>query len=138
MPAPEAQFGRAWAGLVDLIAETLFPCNNTITNFLQNCLPQRMLQDGDKAPFIEDMSRLENRAVWLIDVLYTVNVTTNGGLEQSWIDLMCVEEGRALGRKMLAFGIYRPQLLVKYGAELVKLNYNLPEDTQCGVIPEVY
>lgn len=135
MSVPEAEFGRSWAGLVDLIAESLFPCNNTITNLLQNCLPQRILSDSDVAPHIENMSRLENRAVWLIDEIYRLNTATKGFVEDTWVKMMCTEPGRALGRKMLAFGMYRPALLAEYTLDLLRLVKNTPADTICGVLP---
>jgi hypothetical protein len=132
---PEAIFGQSWASLVDLIAVSLFPCNNTITNLLQNCLPSRILQDSDHAPWISDLSRLENRGVWFIDVIYQVNVSTNGKLENIWDQMMCTESGRAIGRKLLAFGLYRPQLLIQYSIDLIEIVHQTSNDTECGVIP---
>lgn len=135
MAKPEADFGRSWAGLVDLIAESLFPCNNSITNLLQNCLPHRILNDGDIAPKIEDMSRLENRAVWLIDQIYIANQKSHGFVESSWVKMMCTEQERALGREMLAFGLYRPALLIEYGLRLFEVSHQVAPNTSCGVFP---
>lgn len=109
---PEQNFGRSWASIVDYIAETLFECNMVITDVLQNLLPHRLLQDSDQIPFVSDLGRLENRAVLFIDSLFKLNQTTNGAIDTIWDASMCQQEGRALGREMIALGIYRPTIIV--------------------------
>jgi hypothetical protein len=85
----EATFGRSWAGIVDFIAMTNFLCDVVVTNVLQNLLPQHMLHEGDKPLFIDDITRLQNRAVFLIDGLYSLNTTMNGIPERLWNCSMC-------------------------------------------------
>ena len=127
MSAAEAEFGRAWAGLVDLIAAARFPCNNTMTNFMQNLLPPRLLVAGDKAALplapggrggIAGLSFLQNRAVFLIDEVYRANATTRGEVARLWDRGMCAEQGRALGREMITMGFYRVSVLAEAGVKL--------------------
>ncbi|KAJ1397208.1 hypothetical protein B484DRAFT_472136, partial [Ochromonadaceae sp. CCMP2298] len=61
LPAPEARFGRSWAGIVDFIAACNFKCELLTTDVLQNLLPPRVLQEGDQPPKIEDITHLQNR-----------------------------------------------------------------------------
>jgi len=125
MSSEEARIGRAWAELVDLIAASLFPCNNTMTNFLQNLLPPRLLVAGDEAVLplapgsgILGLSFLQNRAVFLIDEVYAANATSRGAVARLWDRGMCTEKGRALGREMIVMGFYRVSVLVEAGAKL--------------------
>eukprot|EP01035_Chromulina_nebulosa_P017478 gene17478-23030_t len=109
----EAEFGLAWSKLVAFIAFTAFPCDIKTTNILQNLLPTRLLQDDDQAPFIDDMTRLQNRAILLIDGLYIADTKSNGEFTYAWELLMCSETTRALGREMIMIGLYRLPVLVE-------------------------
>lgn len=127
MSPAEQTFSVAWAGLVDLIAGSLFPCNNTQTVWLQNLLPPRLLLDGDVASLpiapgegISGLSALQNRAVWLIDEIYSANATLDGEVERLWDRGMCVSAGRAIGREMLTMGIYRISVLASGGVKLAE------------------
>lgn len=84
MPAPEARFGESWATIVDYIAASYFLCDLRTTDVLQNLLPPRVLQDGDKAPMIADMSRLQNRAVVFIEGLDRFTSATHGVSLKMW------------------------------------------------------
>eukprot|EP01039_Chlorochromonas_danica_P008687 gene8687-9571_t len=130
---PEALFGQSWASFVDLVADTLFPCNFTITNVLQYVLPQRIFHEGDQVPFVKDMRRLENRATLLLELIYKYNEARNGKFERTWEFAMCTEPGRAIGRKMFTFGVFRPVLLVEGSLQLIEIMRNTPLKTQCGV-----
>ena len=114
LPEPEQRFGSSWATIVDFIAATFFPCDMPTTDVLQNLLPPRVLQDGDKAPLISDFSRLQNRAVLFIDGLDALNTATKGAAEEWWSNkAMVTEQDRALGREMITLGVYRPIIFVK-------------------------
>ena len=114
LPEPEQRFGSSWATIVDFIAATFFPCDMPTTDVLQNLLPPRVLQDGDKAPFISDFSRLQNRAVLFIDGLDALNTVTKGAIEEWWSNkAMVTEPDRALGREMITLGVYRPVVFVE-------------------------
>jgi hypothetical protein len=134
---PEQTFAVGWSNLVDLIAESLFPCNITVTNWLQNCLPHRILLEEDKMPpKIPDLTVWENRGVILVDIIYLANERLGGLIERVWKAMMCTEDGRALGRKMLTFGIYRPILSVEDTVALLKLlKMNIADHTVCGIHP---
>lgn len=139
MSSAEAQFGRAWAGLVDLIAASRFPCNSTMTNFLQNLLPPRLLVAGDKTVLplapgvgISGLSFLQNRAVFLIDEIYAANATSRGEVARLWDRGMCTEAGRALGREMIVMGFYRVSVLAEAGAKLaVRMTEDAAARTDC-------
>lgn len=135
---PEQLFALSWSNLVDFIADSLFPCNVIITNWLQNCLPHRILLSNDIIPpYIEDMSRLENRGIVLIDSIYHLDERLHGLVSRVWKQMMCTEQGRAHGRKLLIFGIYRPILLVEETEILLQLLLlqEKNDDIQCGVFP---
>lgn len=117
---PEATFGTAWAGLVDLISDTFFPCDMLYTDLLQNLLPPRILTADDNAPFIKDISRLQNRAVFLIDAIDKADIDSGGKVSSAWADMMCAESTRAYGREMIALGIYRPTILLEDTAAIYK------------------
>jgi hypothetical protein len=122
LPDPERNFGRSWAGIVDFIAAVNFYCDLVTTDVLQNLLPPHMLQDGQHAPFVPDMTRLQNRAVAVIDGLFLLNHTSVGQIERVWDYSMCLgEESLALGREMLTMGIYRPVLLLEGMERLVEI-----------------
>ena len=125
---PEALFGQSWAQLVDLIAETRLPCNFTLTNILQNVLPPRILLDDDTVPKIKNISRLQNRAVVLIDSINILNEKFHGLIEKTWKRMMCSEQGRAYGREMLTLGMYRLPVIIEDGLTLTKLTIsNFPQ-----------
>lgn len=111
----------------------LFPCNFTITNVLQYVLPQRIFHEGDQVPFVKDMRRLENRATLLLELIYKYNEARNGKFERTWEFAMCTEPGRAIGRKMFTFGVFRPVLLVEGSLQLIEIMRDTPLKTQCGV-----
>jgi hypothetical protein len=127
MSSAEAEFGRSWAGLVDLIAAARFPCNNTMTNFLQNLLPPRLLTKDDTAALpvvpgrdIKGLSFLQNRAVWAIDAVYRANASTGGAVARLWARGMCQGHGRELGREMITLGFYRVEVLAEAGVKLAE------------------
>jgi Leg1 len=132
--APEALFGKSWAGLVELIADAYFPCDLAATNFLQNLLPPRILLDSDVPPRIENVTRLQNRAVILIDSIYKVDQLTHHGLTELWKLLMCTETQRSYGREMIMLGMYRLPVLAVDGIELLRLQKDIDhQNTTCGV-----
>jgi hypothetical protein len=128
MSKPEALFGNSWAQLVDLIAESRLPCNFTLTNILQTVLPSRLLIDSDEAPKIQDLTRLQNRAIVIIDSINILNEKFHGLIEKTWRRMMCSEEGRALGREMITLGMYRIPVIIEDGIALMKLTIlNFPQ-----------
>ena len=128
MSKPEGMFGSSWAQLVDLIAESRLPCNFTLTNILQNVLPSRLLLDSDEAPKIQDLTRLQNRAIVLIDGINILNEKFHGLVEFIWKRMMCTEEGRAYGREMITLGMYRLPVIIEDGIALLKLTIsNFPQ-----------
>ncbi|XP_064411286.1 protein LEG1 homolog [Latimeria chalumnae] len=79
----EGQFGVNWANAVEFIAATHFPTNFKETNQFQSFLPQRMLVEGDKAPYIPDMSAGENRVLLVLDWINKGNKITAVGHSNS-------------------------------------------------------
>ncbi|KAJ1435049.1 hypothetical protein B484DRAFT_446345 [Ochromonadaceae sp. CCMP2298] len=133
LPAPEARFGRSWAGIVDFIAACNFKCDLLTTDVLQNLLPPRVLQEADQPPKIEDITHLQNRAILFVDGVYALNSTTGGRTERLFNCAMCTEEGRAYGREMITLGIYRPVILVQDGVSLVEVvrDQSIEQCTAC-------
>jgi len=131
MSQSEAMFGSSWAQLVDLIADSLLPCNQSMTNILQHLLPSKILLENDRPPKIANITRLQNRAVMLIDSINIMNEKYNGLLALTWKRLMCSENGRALGREMITLGMYRLPVLVEDGISLLKLGISLFPQRNC-------
>uniref|UniRef100_A0A8D2L5Q6 Chromosome 6 open reading frame 58 n=1 Tax=Varanus komodoensis TaxID=61221 RepID=A0A8D2L5Q6_VARKO len=73
LSSSESSFGVAWATAVHFIAATRFPTDQNTTNHFQTGLPPRMLQEGDKAPFIPDFTPVQNRMVYMIETLHKAN-----------------------------------------------------------------
>ena len=130
MADSEARFSESWATLVDFIASTYFLCDLKTTDVLQNLLPPRVLNDGDQAPSIEDMTRLQNRAIIFIEALDQLNTATQDGFLRLWDISMCGEEERALGREMVTLGVYRPTIFAKDSLIILDL---LLSDASCLV-----
>ncbi|XP_039738175.1 protein LEG1 homolog [Pteropus medius] len=73
---PEANFGRSWLVNVKYIAAIEFPTTLIRTHDFQKVLPQRMLVDGDTAPFISDFTELQNMVLLGIKLIYEVDKYT--------------------------------------------------------------
>nr|KAF6504165.1 liver enriched gene 1-like protein [Rousettus aegyptiacus] len=73
---PEASFGRNWLVSVKYIGAIEFPTTLIKTHEFQKVLPQRMLVDGDKAPFINDFTELQNMVLLGLKVVYEVDYYT--------------------------------------------------------------
>ncbi|KAF7253666.1 hypothetical protein EYD10_00580 [Varanus komodoensis] len=82
LSSSESSFGVAWATAVHFIAATRFPTDQNTTNHFQTGLPPRMLQEGDKAPFIPDFTPVQNRMVYMIETLHKANEKSG----QPWIN----------------------------------------------------
>lgn len=77
---PEANFGRSWLVNVKYIAAIEFPTTLIRTHDFQKVLPQRMLVDGDTAPFISDFTELQNMVLLGIKLIYEVDKYTGKDL----------------------------------------------------------
>jgi hypothetical protein len=84
MSQAEAEFSESWATLVDFIASAFFLCDLKTTDVLQSLLPERVLVEGDQAPKIKDLSRLQNRAIFFINALNSFNIATEGKFLTFW------------------------------------------------------
>lgn len=70
---PESRFGESWRTAVDFIGATRFSTDQGNTNHFQTGLPPRMLWEGDIAPFIGDLTAVQNKVVVLLSVLHKTN-----------------------------------------------------------------
>lgn len=61
---------------VKYIGAIEFPTTLIKTHEFQKVLPQRMLVDGDKAPFINDFTELQNMVLLGLKVVYEVDYYT--------------------------------------------------------------
>ncbi|XP_077981792.1 protein LEG1 homolog [Glandiceps talaboti] len=113
-PVPERDFGTGWAHLVDFLASSRFATNFTSTTmFQQLCLPKRILQDGDKPPFIFDMSYEENLALYTINSFYTIDYYTGDALLSLWQRAMCSTETRELANELMSSVFLHPMMAIK-------------------------
>ncbi|XP_044275672.1 protein LEG1 homolog [Varanus komodoensis] len=101
LSSSESSFGVAWATAVHFIAATRFPTDQNTTNHFQTGLPPRMLQEGDKAPFIPDFTPVQNRMVYMIETLHKANEKSGGMLLLLWKVAMSTEEQRKIGRSLI-------------------------------------
>ena len=62
-----------------------------------------------------------NRAILGIDGIYSLNATTSGMTQNHWNMLMCNTDAMMWGREMIAFGVYRPSLIIKDMKLVVKI-----------------
>jgi hypothetical protein len=91
-----------------------------------------LTNSDDDIPFAKGLGRLENRAVFFVDALYSFNESVPMGLVQKWWTYsMCTEPGRAVGRELITLGVYRPTLMLKGTKELVQLNRENREISEC-------
>ncbi|XP_039180854.1 protein LEG1 homolog isoform X3 [Crotalus tigris] len=74
---PESNFGEAWSTTVNFLAATHFPTNFNVTNNFQTGFPPRILLEGDKVPFIDDFTLLQNKVIFLLESLHTTNKNTD-------------------------------------------------------------
>lgn len=83
----------------------------------------------------DDLSYLEKRAIRYIDLLGVLNEASDDKIEEYWSNrMMCTEEGRSHGRKLLMFGIYRPIIIVEETIALLQLVQEEKENnTVCGI-----
>ncbi|XP_029452671.1 LOW QUALITY PROTEIN: protein LEG1 homolog [Rhinatrema bivittatum] len=98
---PEQYFGKSWATNVEYIAATHFLTDFQNTNNFQHFLPPRMLIRGDLPPNVPDFSPEENRALFIINNIYTINSKTRGVMLKQWKKAMCSEKGRLEGRRLM-------------------------------------
>ncbi|XP_067402608.1 protein LEG1 homolog [Emydura macquarii macquarii] len=101
LSGPEASFGEDWANAVDFIAATHFSSDLRNINRFQAFLPQRMLSEGDKAPFISDFSPQQNKILLSLCALHKTNKLTGGTLLLLWRMAMSTDAGRAVGRSLI-------------------------------------
>lgn len=101
LPLPERKFGVGWALLVEFIAATHYQTNLNNTAAQQFTLPPRILENGDKAPFIPDLTPAQNRVLLAINLFHSTNVNSKGLLLKVWRRAMCSPKGRAVGRDLL-------------------------------------
>ncbi|XP_029452841.1 protein LEG1 homolog [Rhinatrema bivittatum] len=98
---PEQYFDKSWATTVEYIAATHFLTDFQNSNNFQHFLPPRVLNRGDSPPVILDFSPEENRALFTINNIYTINSNTRGVILKQWKKAMCSEKGRLEGRRLM-------------------------------------
>merc|ERR1711871_248813 len=91
----EAQFGVAWANLVDFIAALQYDVNYNQTNYLQGMIvPPRVLTASDHAPHIPDFTHAQNRALVVASLFDKANRASKGELLRLFTRGCCTQMGR--------------------------------------------
>ncbi|XP_063151657.1 protein LEG1 homolog [Candoia aspera] len=101
LSGPESSFGVAWSTAVYFLAAAHFPTNLNVTNHFQTGLPPRILLERDKIPFIGDFTPLQNKVLFLLEILHTTNKNTGNVLLLLWKGAMSTEGGRRFARNLL-------------------------------------
>lgn len=122
-------FGRGWAVLVDFIAATHFQTNMNNTYKQQIlALPPRILHSGDRPPHIPDLTKYQNNALAIINVIYNTEKATDGEFLVLWKKAMCSTRGRKDGREMLENLLEHPIVVME---DLIKLVIDFIRDHKC-------
>ena len=126
----ESKFGVAWANLVDFVAALQFDVNFNNTNFLQGMIvPPRLLREDDRAPFINDFTPAQNRALLVASLFNTANKVTRGGLLKVFARACCTVKGREDAYSaMIALLEGKGLLTVE---EVIKLVWDLAKSHPC-------
>ncbi|KAM6464979.1 protein LEG1 homolog [Liasis olivaceus] len=101
LSGPESSFGEAWSTAVHFLAPTHFRTNLNVTNHFQTGLPPRILLEGDKVPFVHDFTLLQNKVLFLLEILHATNKNTGNVLLLLWKGAMSTEEGRRFGCSLI-------------------------------------
>ncbi|KAM9355008.1 LOW QUALITY PROTEIN: protein LEG1 homolog [Pholidichthys leucotaenia] len=118
----EISFAKSWVNAGEYVAAAHFQSSLVKATPFMLPLPSRILQEGDSAPNIADLSAEENHSLSVFTWMKGINTVLGGALIRTWKSAMCSVTTREKGGELLQ------QLL---------LNKNFPLGTFLGIITEM-
>ncbi|KAM9339662.1 protein LEG1 homolog [Symphorus nematophorus] len=104
----EVAFANSWLNSAEYVSAAHFQSNLDKSSKFIAPLPSRILQVGDVAPHITDLSTEENHTLRTFGWMTTVNSALGGSLMNMWKKAMCSVETREKGRAMLEQLLLQP------------------------------
>lgn len=97
----EKSFAQSWLNAGEYVAAAHFQSNLDKAAKFMVPLPGRILQEGDSAPNIPDLTAEENHSVYIFSWMKSVDSLLGGTLVRMWQSAMCSVTTREKGREML-------------------------------------
>ncbi|CAB1340268.1 unnamed protein product, partial [Coregonus sp. 'balchen'] len=110
--SPEVAFANTWMNAADYMAATYFQSNLNNSVLFMRSLPSRVLQEGDSAPNIADLSTEENHTLYIFSWMTSMNRILMGSLVKMWRSAMCSDKAREKGRELLQNLVLDPKFAV--------------------------
>uniref|UniRef100_A0A3Q2ZL56 Protein LEG1 homolog n=1 Tax=Hippocampus comes TaxID=109280 RepID=A0A3Q2ZL56_HIPCM len=99
--ASEVNFASSWMNSAEYVSAANFQSSLEKSIMFLTPLPGRVLQEGDQAPNIADMTQEENHTLSIFSWMKSMNTMLGGSLVRMWRSAMCSVTTREKGREML-------------------------------------
>ncbi|XP_051908726.1 protein LEG1 homolog [Hippocampus zosterae] len=99
--ASEVNFASSWMNSAEYVSAANFQSSLEKSIMFLTPLPGRVLQEGDQAPNIADMTQEENHTLSIFSWMKSMNTMLGGTLVRMWRSAMCSVTTREKGREML-------------------------------------
>ncbi|KAM9551714.1 protein LEG1 homolog [Salvelinus alpinus] len=110
--SPEVAFAKSWMNAADYVAAAYFQSSLNNSVLFMRPLPSRVLQEGDSAPNIADLSTEENHNLYIFGWMARMNTILLGSPVKMWRSAMCSDKAREKGRELLQNLILDPKFAV--------------------------
>ncbi|KAK6297341.1 protein LEG1 homolog [Coregonus clupeaformis] len=117
--SPEVAFANTWMNAADYMAATYFQSNLNNSVLFMRSLPSRVLQEGDSAPNIDDLSTEENHTLYIFSWMTSMNRILMGSLVKMWRSAMCSDKAREKGRELLQNLVLDPKFAVSTSVSIL-------------------
>ncbi|XP_018551651.1 protein LEG1 homolog [Lates calcarifer] len=104
----EVSFADSWLNSAEYVSAAHFHSNLENSAMFISPLPSRILQEGDSAPNIADLSADENHTLSIFSWMKSINSLLGGTLVNLWQRAMCSVTTREKGREMLGQLLLNP------------------------------
>uniref|UniRef100_A0A8C3APF7 Protein LEG1 homolog n=2 Tax=Cyclopterus lumpus TaxID=8103 RepID=A0A8C3APF7_CYCLU len=104
----EVAFSKNWENSAEYVSAAHFQSNLENSAMFIAPLPSRILQVGDTAPNIADLSEAENHTLYIFSWINSINNLLAGSLVRMWKGAMCSVTTREKGREMLGQLLLNP------------------------------
>ncbi|CAB1342829.1 unnamed protein product [Coregonus sp. 'balchen'] len=118
--SPEVSFANNWMNSADYVAATYFQSNLNNSVLFMSPLPSRVLQEGDSAPNIADLSTEENHTLYIFGWMTRMNRILMGSLVRMWRSAMCSDKAREKGRELLQDLVHDPKFAASTFVSILK------------------
>ncbi|KAM9421741.1 protein LEG1 homolog isoform 2-T2 [Salvelinus alpinus] len=118
--SPEVSFAQNWMNSADYVAATYFQSNLNNSVLFMSPLPSRVLQEGDSAPNIADLSKEENHTLYIFGWMTRMNRILMGSLVRMWRSAMCSDKAREKGRELLQDLVHDPKFAASTFVSILK------------------